>query len=402
MPIVPTQGNPLFTTTTTAQSVMDAVARDVRQQLSSTDTTAPDPTILLDYTNRVSLEMLRTSRWMFTLAGVKAFVTQLGVTDYWVGPTGQAPAGIYDTGLNLTDFRLVKPKSVKDRSNFRTLGHMDESPLHAKLAYSDRSPRLGRPAVWRQDSATPSVINIYPAPDNQNSFTPQPEPPILGYAPGGALPDRIYFVTVTFVDTFGNESTAPLAQQIYVPANQLLQVFPPIEPEPSGTSGIKYDRYNVYATNVGTNEKNIIYYANTTQQTTLVSVNYPWFEPTLGLTTTGPNPPATNNVQPINGYVIEFRYHRQRIQLSDPGQVLQIPDDYKEVLIAGVDAMTFAYLTRPQEAIQKYQIYRDGLSQIIRDLNFISKGIEYISPDGASIGQFLPAVESIDLSVLVP
>lgn len=379
---------------------MDAVARDVRQTLSSG--ALPDSAILLDYTNRVSQEMLRTSRWMFTLGTVQMFVTQLGVSNYWIGPTGQAPAGVFDTGLNLTDFRRIKPKSVKDRSNFRTLGHFDESPLTAKLSFSDNTPRLGRPAVWRQDAQSPSIINLYPSPDNQNNYSPQPTPPILGVVPGGALPARLYFVTVTFVDSLGNESTAPYAQNIFVPANMILQVFPPVEPEIAGQSGIRYDRYNVYAANAGTNEDNIIYYSNTTQQTTLVSTNYPWFEPLTGLTTTGPNPPSTNNVMPINGYIIEFRYFQQRAQITDSSQVLQIPDDYKDVLIAGVDAMTFHYLTRPQEAMAKYQIYRDGLSQIIRDLNFITKGGDYIVVDGASVGQFLPAVESIDLSVLQP
>lgn len=403
MPIVsPSSGNPLFTTTTTAQNVMDAVARDVRQQLSSTDTSVPDPTVLLDFVNRVSLDMLSTSRWMFTLAAPQAFVTQLGVNDYYVGPTGQAPAGVYDTGLNLTDFRFVKPKSVKDRSNFRTLGHADESPLTAKLAFTDRQSRIGRPALWRQDATNPNIISLYPAPDNQNTYSPQPQPPILGVVPGGALSDRIYFVTVTFVDSLGNESTAPYASSIYVPANFLLQVFPPQEPELAGTSGIKYNRYNVYASSAGTNEKNILFYGNLIQQATLIDNHYPWFETGAGLATVGAVPPGTNNVQPLNGYVIEFRYHRQRAQLTDPSQVLQIPDDYKHTVIAGVDALTFQYLTRPQEAIQKYQMYKEGLQQIVRDLNFISKGGEYIRPDGATIGQFLPAVESIDLSVLIP
>lgn len=398
--IAPIPGNPLFTQSTTAQNVMDAVARDVRQTLSST--TLPDSTVLLDYVNRVSLEMLQTSRWMFTLGLPQAFVTQLGVSNYWVGPAGQAPAGVFDTGLNLTDFRVVKPKSVKDRSNFRTLGHVQESPVTAKLAFSDNTSRLGRPAVWRQDAQSPSIINIYPSPDNQNNYSPQPTPPILGVVSGGALPARLYFVTITFVDSLGNESTAPYAQNIFVPANMLLQVFPPIEPQIAGQSGIRYDRYNVYAANAGTNEDNIIYYANTTLQTTNVGTNYPWFEPVSGLTSNGANPPSTNNVMPINGYIIEFRYYQQRIQVTDPNQLLQIPDDYKPCLIAGVDALAFHYLTRPQEAMQKYQIYRDGLSQIIRDLNFITKGGDYISPDGASVGQFLPAIESIDLSVLTP
>jgi hypothetical protein len=403
MPTVnPTAGNPLFTITNTAQNIMDAVARDVRQTISSSDITTPGPTILLDFVNRVSEEMLRTSRWTFTLAPPQSFVTQLGVTKYWIGPTGQAPAGVFDTGLNLTDFRIIKPKSVRDLSNSRTLGHMDESPLTTRLKFPDNTSRLGLPRVWQQDASTPSILTLYPAPDNQNNYSPQPEPPILGIVSGGALPARIYFVTVTYVDSLGGESTAPYAQQIYIPANMLLQVFPPEEPEATNSAGLAYNRYNVYAANAGTNEQNVIYYQNTTQQATLISTNYPWFEPTSGLTTNGSNPPSQNNAAPINGYVIEFRYFRQRIPLTDPTQVLQIPDDYKDVLIAGTDAMTFHYLTRPQEAMAKYQIYRDGLSQIIRDLNFITKGSDYISPDSASSTSFSPSIESLDISVLIP
>lgn len=398
--IVPTAGNPLFTCTTTAQTIMNAVAQDVRQTMSST--TVPGSTTLLDFTNRVSLEMLQTSRWTFTLAPPQNFVTQLGVDKYWIGPGGQSPAGVYDTGLNLTDFRIIKPKSVRDLSNSRTLGHMDQSPLTTRLKFPDQTSRLGLPRVWQQDAATPNILTLYPAPDNQNNYSPQPEPPICGIVAGGSLPARIYFVTCTFIDSLGNESTAPYAQQIYIPANMLLQVFPPQEPEIANAAGIRYDRYNVYATNAGTNEQNVIYYQNTTLQSTLNGVNYSWFEPTSGVTSTGANPPSQNNVAPINGYVIEFRYFRQRAQLTTANQVLQIPDDYVPCMIAGVDAMTFHYLTRPQEAMAKYQIYRDGLSQIIRDLNFITKGGDYISPDSASSASFSPSIESLDISVLIP
>jgi len=333
---------------------------------------------------------------------VQAFVTQTGVTDYWVGPTGQAPAGVYDTGLNLTDFRIVKPKSVRDRSNFRPLGHMDETPITARLFYSDRQPRTGRPAVWRQDSATPSIINVYPAPDNQNVYSPQPTTPILGVVSGGALPARLYYVTVTYVDSLGNESTAPITGNIYVPAGMLLQVYAPQEPEIASASGIQYNRYNVYAASAGTNESQAIVLQNTIQQATNIDVHYPWFESPSGLVTTGPNPPSTNNVMPVMGYVIEFRYFRQRGNIIDAGQVLQIPDDYRDTFVHGVDALTFKYLTRPQESMQSYQLYREGLTQIVRDLNFISKGGEYVQPDGASLGRFLPAIETIDLSVLTP
>lgn len=390
----------LFTATTTCQNVMDSVARDVRQTLSSTAT--PDTTVLIDYVNRIHQDILRTSKWYFLFSAPQEFVTQLGVTNYWLGPTGAGPSNAYDTGLNLTDIRTVKSKTVYDRSNFCALNHIDEAPLVSKVSFADDTSRPGRPAVWRQSVDSPLVMNIYPAPDNQNTYAPQPEPLIVGTTPGGALPDRIYFVAATFVDSLGGESTAPQAAKIYVPAGQLLLVQPPMEPLVSGTSGIKYSRWNVYASNAGVTETIFIQSNQLTRQASLISTGSTWTEPVGGLTTVGTHPPSFNGVEPIDGYIIEFRYLKLRAQVTTAGQVLQVPDDYKDIMVAGVNAYAFAYLTRPQEAAAWMGKFKEGLVQIIRDINFIPRGSEYIQPDPTSIGQRLPAVESIDLSVLQP
>lgn len=390
----------LFSTTTTAQQVMNASSQDMRNQLSGTAT--PDSNVLLDYVNRVSLDMLKVSKWWFLLSPLQQFITGEGVTNYWIGPTGGAPFNALDTKLNLTDLRYIKPKSVVDRSNFRSLGQMNEQPLSARLSYSDATARPGRPAVYRQDEATPNILNIYPAPDNEATYTPQPEPPICSTTPGGTLPARIYFVTTTFVDSLGGESTAPVAAEIFIPANALLVVNPPQEPVGNSADGIQYNTYNVYAASAGTNESAAIVSNNTTRQASGISTSVQWTEPVTGLTTTGVTPPSFNGVKPIEGYIIEFRYFRQITQVTAPGQVLQIPDDYKHVVIAGVNSLAFQYLFRAAEAQAWEGRYQQGLAKIVRDLNFMNRVGDYFGPDAASIGGFLPTVEVIDLGTLTP
>jgi len=338
---------------------------------------------------------------MFLQGPKQLFVTQLGVTDYWIGPNLTGPLTAYDTALNLADLRIIKPKSVIDRSNFRVLGHLDEQPLSARLAFSDTTSRPGRPSNWRQDEETPNILNIYPAPDNQNNFSPQPEPPITSRLISGSLGNRIYFISLTYVDTLGNESTPSPPAQLFVPANSVLVVNPPQEPIPSATPGVLYNQYNVYAGSVTSANQSLDASDLTLQTTgTLLSTGIQWTEPDTGLTTTGVNPPITNGLVPIDGYVIEFRYFQLRVPVTAATQVLQIPDDYKDVVVAGVNAVTFMYLTRPTEAMRWYQLYKDGLGQIVRDINFISRGGEYIAPDPVTTGSFLPTVETIDLSSL--
>lgn len=390
----------LFTTSTTAQNIMDAVARDVRQSISSTAT--PDSVILLDYVNRVSEELLRASKFIFLLSAPQQFITQLNVSSYWVGPNQTGPLDAYDTSLNLTDLRIVKPKSVIDRSNFRYLGHTDESPVAARLAFSDSTSRVGRPAEWRQDESSPFVINIYPAPDNQNTYTPVPYSPICTRLLGGPLLARFYYITTTYIDSFGNESTAPPPAKIFIPAGSTVLVNPPVSPVLAATDGVQYNRYNVYALEAPGNITPDV--SDLTLQFTAIglSTGNKWNEPTTGLTTNGANPPSENMLEPLDGYVIEFRYFQQRVPIIAVGQILQVPDDYKDVVIAGVNAVTFMYLTRPTEAMHWYQLYKDGISQIIRDINFMSRGGGYIQPDPTTTGNFLPTVETIDLSVLSP
>src|SRR5581483_10718665 len=157
MAILSSTNNPLFTTSTTVQNILDGVAQDIRQQLSSQDP-ARGQGILLDYVNRAQLEILRASRFLFLLSAPQRFITQLGVTDYWLGEAGQPPAGCADTGLNLEDLRTIKPGTVYDRTNNVQLGRVEEAPLVSKLEFPDASFRMFHPATWRQSPTTPLVL----------------------------------------------------------------------------------------------------------------------------------------------------------------------------------------------------------------------------------------------------
>lgn len=214
--------------------------------------------MLLDFANRVSLDILRATKWDFLQSDVKTFLTRQGVTSYWIGTAGANPAGTYDTGLNLTDVKWIKHGSVYDRSNFKTLGSVTEAPVSAVLSYTDGTSRPGRPAVYRNNVDTPFILGIFPAPDQQNTQAPQPEPPLVTTVAGGTLPARTYFLTVTFVDALNGESTvAQHTTPLYIPANNLAVVQSPTTLVPTNDAGVPYSRYNVYASSKSNLPQNV-------------------------------------------------------------------------------------------------------------------------------------------------
>lgn len=384
----------LFSKTTTAQQVVNSVAQDVRQTLGST---GGDANILLDYVNRVSLDILRASRWKFLISGPKAFLTEEGQTSYYLG-AGTAPPGVQNAALALTDLRLIQQGSVNDRSNFRPLGFISDAPNIARLSFPDGSSRPGRPAMWSQDPSNPLVMQIFPAPDNQNTYQQIPPTPALRSEVGGTSPTiRAVSVRLSYVDVDGNEGSASLNNLEVVPINSLLHVISPLLYIAGGFSseGASVSQYNVYAsTDIG-NE--------TLQNAVPITIGTDWVEPIGGLITSGPDFPTSSNLVGMQGYLIEFKYWAQRVPVTSLSQVLQVPDDYFDVVVDGVNARAFKYLTRPQEAQSFMQDYKAGLISIVRDTNlFFIGGANYISPDNAALGGTLPAIETIDLSFLTP
>lgn len=343
---------------------------------------APEDPVLLDYINRVQLQLLRVSRWKFNQSPPQRFVTQVGRSDYWIGPAGSGPLDTIDTGLNISNIGPIKTDTFYDRSNFRLLKRTNEQLLSSVYANRDLSSRLGPPRMWRNAPDTPCTINIYPAPDNQNNYQPVPENPAVSSVAGGALPSRIYFVRTTFVDSLGNESAASSEARIFVPAGSVLVVQPPQE-IPTAASGIQYNRFNVYVANSGTNE------TQSTGSETLVnnaplSTTGAFQEPPAGVPTNGLSFPTQNALEQLGGYIIEFRYFQAKPQVTSLTNTLIIPSDYFDVLVAGTNYFTAQFLK--DESAQAYwqQEYQSGITGMIRDKNLFPRGPEFMSPDVTS------------------
>lgn len=371
--------------------VINGVSQDVRQQLSALINTSGQP-ILIDYTNRVHKQMLRFSRWNFLKSEPLYFLTNLGQSSYWVGPVGQGPAGTVETNLNLTDVYQFKKDSVMDLSNQQELKWLFTSPQGPNLIDRTGAGRPGLPAVFCQNLNDPNILMIFPPPNNQNNTSPAPQVPIVDAVMGGALPARTELLKITFVDSLGGESTSTTTgAPLYLPASTLSVVKSPatgyfgVLPDDNSISGVKYNRYNVYAVQatlvngVPTNEG-----TETLQNSVPILFGTDWTEPTSGLITSGPQVPRNNTLQPMGAYVIKFEYYKNRIKLVTADQYLQIPDDYIDVIINGVTYYAYKIMGKIQEAQMIYSQYKAGLTEMIADKNLFPEGVEFIRPDSNS------------------
>ena len=225
--------------------VINGASQDVRRLLDSSVAGSTDVATLIDYTNRIQLQLLREARWRFLISPVLQITTAIGTSDYWIGPVGGNAVGQVDTGLNLTNIGTVKMGTVFDRTNFRRLSMTDEAPLGPSFSGN------GRPQLYRSDISAPSVFSIYPPSDNV--------------------------------------------------------------------------------------------------------------------------------------YTVQFRYFFQKPQLKSTTDALLIPDDYKDVVIAGVNFFANLYLRENKQDAQMWQqIYASGIEGMHRDHNLFPRGQEFISPDPAS------------------
>lgn len=381
-----------YTSFPQVKDVINGVSQDVRGQLSSLVGTTGQP-ILIDYTNRIHKQMLRFSRWNFLRSEPQYFLTAKGQSAYWVGPTGDGPGGSVDTGLDLSDVYQFKKDSVCDLSNDRELKWLDSKPIGPNLNNPTGGGRPGLPAVFNQNLNIPNVLFIFPPPNNENNNSPFPQVPIVETATGGALPVRTYLLKVTLVDSLGGESTSTsIGAPLYIPANNLAVVESPavgyfgIIPDIFTSSGVEYNRYNVYAVQavlsngVPQNEG-----SETLQNTSgPISFGTNWTEPTSGLITTGVAVPTQNTLQPLGAYIIKFEYYKNRLKLTNPDQYLQIPDDYFDVIVNGVTYLAYKIMGKTQEAQMMYQQYKAGMTEMIADKNLFPEGVEFIRPDGGS------------------
>ena len=382
---------------------MNGCSQDIHSQLSTTSN--PGLGILIDYTNRIHKQVLRFSRWTFLSSDFLYFLTDRGQNKYWLGEAQDQPPGTVDTGLHLTDVDKFKKDEVYDITNLRALKWLSSPPIGPNLITPTGIQRPGLPSNFVQNPNNPFVMEIYPAPDNQNTNQPFPQVPVMtNKVVGGALAQRTYIVKVTFTDQLGGESTASsnviantqAGGQIFIPANQLATIKSPVLPYPGSTSLEMYNGYNVYASvaviqnGLVTNEG-----SETLQNVSPIAIGTDFIEPTTGLTTTGRTTPLVNTLQPLGAYIIRFKYFKARVNLQDPNDFLQVPDDYKDVIINGVNAYAFKLLGKNEEAQSSYQAYRAGLTEMIWDKNLFPEGVNFIRPDvGSYINQqilgFLP------------
>lgn len=374
--IIPSSSGPANGFTLLAQDIINGTSQDLRSQLPT------NSTALLDYTDRIHLEILRSSRWIFLLSGVQQFITEPGITDYWVGTTGIAPQGSIDTGLNLTDIYRLKDDTVLDRSNQVTLYRQQSQPPNfTTFEFPDAQARQLRPTNFYHDNYA-FLIRLFPAPNQQNTYQPTAESPICVTTSGGALAARTYFVRYSIVDSAGNESDASsLATQIFVPSGSLLKVLSPKFPLTS-SQGISYNKYNIYvATTQGSEVR---------QNASPIASGSSFTEPVGGLIS-GVAYPTKNNLAPMNGYLIEFRYYKTRSRLTTGATTLQVPDDYRDVLIAGVNYLGFQFLQKPNESRTWMEIYQNGIREMFRDRNQFADDV-FMKPDLNVTQSFPPGV----------
>lgn len=103
-------------------------------------------------------------------------------------------------------------------------------------------------------------------------------------------------------------------------------------------------------------------------------------------------PDTLQLLPPADGvYAIEFRYYKTRTPISALATVLQVPDDYKDIVIAGVNAFACLFLKKFDEAGPWRQIYQDGKRQMIRDANLFPRE-DFIRPDYVATPQDHPDI----------
>jgi len=325
--------------TLTVNDIIVATERDVQNKLYGR-TGAGNSPLLVDYVDRVHLEVCRSRLWDFLRSAPQRFITEKEQPDYWIGATGTGPNNAVETGLNITDIDFIDPHSVIDGSNYLQLYNVHDDFNAPTDVQRDRQPRIGRPLYWRWTDDNPNILSLSPAPDETCDYMPAPPAPLVTTVPGGTLPARTYFVITSFVDSTDGESVASREARIFVPANNLAVVHSPVPYISKSSAGVQYNRYNVYAATTSGNE--------TLQTTVPVAVGTNWTEPATGLVVGMRSYPTGSTLEPLRGYVIQFRYYKRINRLTATTSALQVPDDYRDVLVAGTNRLAFRYLLDSQ------------------------------------------------------
>lgn len=351
----------------TVQDIMDCVQQNLKETFRASGT----PSVLIPYISDVQQQILRRRRWDWTLSGTQRFITERGQSRYWVGSSTYAPDDAVNTGLNLTNIGYVANAGVRSYSTYMSLDPVKNSPLGGSWSTPDGVPVEGAPAQFRTTLAGSGLLELYPAADEGLTYSIVPPAPHSTTATGGALSARTYYLRLTFVDAAGGESEGSTTARQWIAANKLVTVQSPNAPVGAGSAGIGYVSYRVYASTTQGSE---------TLQAT-VTLDTDWTESASGLTTNGAAVPGTATIEPLNGHLIEFKYHKRHANLEATTDTLIIPDQYADVVCAGATSMAAQYMGDYERSNYWQNIYERGVTQMIRDDNTGPGVTRYILPD---------------------
>lgn len=362
----------MATATVTVQNILDRCQEDLQELFTASGSTS----VLIEYTNRIQQMILNRRRWDWMVSTPQKFITERGQTQYWIGATGSVSAGQVNTGLNLSDVRRVVQGSAISRTGFATLHAEEVPPIISGWQNEDSSYSEGPPHSYRNDEGSPNVISLYPAPDTGSTYELIPPAPNSTTAAGGALSARTYYIRTTFIDLEGNESEPSNTARQFVEASKLITVKAPQPPINAGSAGVSYLRYNVYASTTEGSE--------TLQNASPTATSTDWTEAASGLTTSGASVPTSSTLEPLRGYIIEFRYYKAHTALTAVADVLLIPNEHRHVVSSGVNWLASQYLGRSNAAGNPEfweARYQEGLAAMVQDQNPWPGGARYIKPD---------------------
>lgn len=347
--------NPETIFNTTVQNTMDCVKQNMKDSFRASGTTS----VLIPLINDTHQQILRRRRWAFTLSGTQRFITERGQWRYWVGSNNYAPDDAVNTGLNLTDIGYVKNAGVRNKSNYTSLYAVREVPNVSDWSAPDGTPLEGPPEHFLTSREASGLLELYPAADEGEDYEIIPPAPHSTTATGGALSARTYYLRTTFVDAAGGESAPSNTARQWVAANKIVTVQSPNAPVGAGSAGIGYTQYRVYA---GTTE------GSETLQAT-VTLDTDWTEATTGLTTNGAAVPSESTIEPLNGHLIEFCYHKRHANLDEASDTLMIPDEYADIVCAGATAKAAQYMGDMTRAAYWQGIFDEGVVRMLQNDN---------------------------------
>lgn len=85
---------------------------------------------------------------------------------------------------------------------------------------------------------------------------------------------------------------------------------------------------------------------------------------------------------PDKVYAIEFRYWIKQFAITALSQPLQIPTEYLDIVVAGVNMFAYEFLKNDPQATAFWRdMFQKGLRDMVRDEHQIPRGAQYVSPD---------------------